>query len=95
MQKSRDAIRVELDRVTTRVTGLNLTRLETVAPQIHLCSQAILQLTPETPEILPFVSAAATIAQLNVVVQDYLATNPTESDSDVAALLTQLRRDLP
>jgi hypothetical protein len=86
---------MELDRVTTRTIGLNLTRVEAVAPRIHLCAEAILQFTPETPKFLPTVGAAATIAQLNLVVHDYLATRNTESDSEVAALLTQLRRDLP
>jgi hypothetical protein len=95
VQSSLQVIETELNRVSIRVTGLNVSRLEAFAPRIHRCAQAVVQLTPESPDILPSVGITAAIAQLNVVVKDYLATNSPESNYEVAALLTQLRRDLP
>jgi len=95
VQSHREVIDIELNRLTTRITGLNISRLEAIAPQIFKCSQAVVQLTPPTTKILPSVSVLSAGAQLIVVVNDYLAVNSPENDSEVAALLTQLRRDLP
>ena len=95
MQDPKHVIEAELNRVSIRVTGLNASRLEAFAPRIYQCAQAVVVLTPESPDILPAVGISAAIAQLNVVVHDYLAADSPEIDQEVAALLTQLRRDLP
>lgn len=92
-------ILVELDRITTRVVSLNLTRLGSSAATIHLCAQAIVDLTYSPTKFLPEVSATALAAQLTVVVRDYLtltaAGSNVEADMRVAGLLKNLRRDLP
>ena len=95
----RERIRTELDRITTRVSGLNLTRLEPLALTIHSCAQKILDLTPGNHPELPLIGLSGINAQLTVISRDYLelteSANDYTKDSAVAELLTQLRRDLP
>ncbi|MCF8530101.1 MAG: hypothetical protein K9G05_02540 [Candidatus Nanopelagicales bacterium] len=95
MENNRELMTTELDRITRRLTGINLTRLLPVVPVVYACAQAILDLTPGTYPPLPVVGAPAASAQLSVIVQDYLAQPSTDNDGAVAGLLTQLRRDLP
>lgn len=95
----RERIQTELNRITTRVSGLNLNRLEPFAVNIHFCSQQILQLTPGSHPELPVIGLSGVNAQLVVITRGYLqlteSTHHHTNDSAVAELLTQLRRDLP
>jgi hypothetical protein len=95
----RERIRTELDRIATRVSGLNLTRLEPFALTIHSCAQKILDLTPGMHPELPMIGLSGINAQLTVISRDYLeltkSANDYTKDSVVDELLTQLRRDLP
>lgn len=99
VQSERDRIHIELDRITTRTTSLNLTRLENCADAIHSCAQEIVDLTHTPTKKLPTLAPHALSAQLIVVVRDYLSRSAdksqSQSDSTVADLLEKLRRDLP
>lgn len=99
MVNDRTRIYTELNRISTRVSGLNLTRLESCAHLIHSCAQEILHFTPDAHTTLPVVGPSGVSAQLTVITRNYLELTETDSaparDSDVADLLTQLRRDLP
>jgi hypothetical protein len=95
----RERILTELNRTTTRISGLNPTRLEPCAVAIHSCAQQILDLTPGAHPQLPVIGLSGANAQLTVISRDYLelteSANLYTNDSVVAELLTQLRRDLP
>lgn len=95
----REMIRTELNRITTRISGLNPTRLEPFVETIHSCAQKILDLTPGAHPQLPVIGLSGVNAQLIVISRDYLelteSANHYTNDSVVAELLTQLRRDLP
>ena len=99
MQSARESIEIELDRITTRTTSLNLGRLEKCSPIIHTCAQQIVDLTFSRLRELPDIATPAITAQLVVVVRDYLTASESNPDPDrdelVAELLKNLRRDLP
>lgn len=99
VQSARERILIELDRITTRTTSLNLTRLENCTDAIHSCAQKIVDLTHTPTKELPTLAPHALSAQLIVVVRDYLAESADDpqprTDSTVADLLENLRRDLP
>lgn len=95
----RDRILTELDRINTRVSGLNVTRLQSCAGAIYSCAQEILYLSASTSDPLPKIGMNGIGAQLMVITRDYLTVTgeicDPASDLLVADLLTQLRRDLP
>ena len=99
MQSARESIEIELDRITTRTSSLNLDRLEKCSPIIHACAQQIVDLTFSRLRELPDIATPAITAQLVVVVRDYLTASEAKADPDrdelVAELLKNLRRDLP
>lgn len=95
MNETRERIHKELDRIATRLTGLNVTRLESCASRVFDCAQQIADLTPGNHPPLPIVGVTAVGAQITVITRDYLSERNQTHDTLVADLLTQLRRDLP
>ena len=98
---SREDIVRELERVTTRLDTLALTRInEQIITAVHGAASQIVDITddPHRPHDakLPRVGPTALSAQLTIVVRDYLATTTAASeDAAVAETLTDLRRSLP
>jgi len=102
VENFRDDIARELDRITTRLTGLNGVRLEATKNLVHTCANEIFSMSQsvgtEKPPVetqLPEVGNSAVAAQLIVVTRDYLSTPPSPADEQAFELLTQLRRALP
>ena len=104
VENFRDDIARELDRITTRLTGLNGERLEYSATLVHGCAAKILSMTRNAgennenrPSELPLVGSTAAAAQLTVVTRDYLDCAPSSNQEchEVLDALTQLRRALP
>lgn len=86
----------ELDRIVDRLRGMPLTRLSDAAPTVREYLTRILylnkQVHPEDPTTLPTVGDHALPDQLRVIAHDVIGT---DQESELAMLLTALRRALP